>query len=399
MQDTNLISNVPCPDKYVGYADLPNQIFRHCVMNGFDFNLLVVALGESGLGKSTFINSVFATEVYVNAKYAEKIPPISSQTMEVLFYQHVRSSTITILEKGIPLRLTMIDTPGFGDCVNNSECGEKILKCIRERNEEYLNWEASTPRVPMRDTRVHCVIYFVSPTGHRLKQIDIQMLMKLHDKANVIPVIARADSLASEDLLMFKKRILDDIRFNAIKIYDFPSAVLQNSDDLDSFKDLMKHIPFSIVSSTYSEEINNKIVRCLENPVHSDFVLLKNLILRTCATYLVETTHNIMYETYRSKHLASSQFGSAVGGSSNPLEVVEMENARQQVRLEEMRKEFEEKLFKHKRENEEKLIETEKKYNNRIIMEKEDLDKMSLGASSGATSVMESSRISKEAVY
>lgn len=38
-----------------------------------------------------------------------------SQTVEILKH------TVDIEEKGVKLKLTIVDTPGFGDAVNNSE--------------------------------------------------------------------------------------------------------------------------------------------------------------------------------------------------------------------------------------------------------------------------------------
>jgi septin 7 len=66
---------------YVGFANLPNQVHRKSVRKGFQFTVMVVGtshksfssasslipdprLGESGLGKSTLVNTLFNTTLY-----------------------------------------------------------------------------------------------------------------------------------------------------------------------------------------------------------------------------------------------------------------------------------------------------------------------------------------------
>lgn len=51
---------------YIGFATLPEQVHRKSVKRGFDFTLLVV--GESGLGKSTLVNSLFLGDLYKDRK-------------------------------------------------------------------------------------------------------------------------------------------------------------------------------------------------------------------------------------------------------------------------------------------------------------------------------------------
>uniref|UniRef100_A0A1I7XCX2 Septin-type G domain-containing protein n=1 Tax=Heterorhabditis bacteriophora TaxID=37862 RepID=A0A1I7XCX2_HETBA len=46
---------------YWGFANFPNQVFRRAIKDGFNFTLMVV--GRSGLGKSTFINTLFLAEI------------------------------------------------------------------------------------------------------------------------------------------------------------------------------------------------------------------------------------------------------------------------------------------------------------------------------------------------
>jgi len=41
----------------------------------------------------------------------------------------------------------------------------------------------------------------------RLKQIDIEFMRRLHTKVNLIPVIAKADTLTDEEIADFKNRV------------------------------------------------------------------------------------------------------------------------------------------------------------------------------------------------
>jgi hypothetical protein len=72
------------------------------------------------------------------------------------------------------------------------------------------------------DNRVHAVLYFINPTGHSLREIDIEFMRRLGPRANVIPVIAKADSMIPSELAAFKQRVMEDIEYYKIPIYNFP---------------------------------------------------------------------------------------------------------------------------------------------------------------------------------
>ena len=72
------------------------------------------------------------------------------------------------------------------------------------------------------DTRTHVCLYFIQPTGHGLKPIDIEFMRRLHDKVNIIPLIAKADTLTPDEREDFKHEIMREIEMHRINIYEFP---------------------------------------------------------------------------------------------------------------------------------------------------------------------------------
>ena len=90
-------------DGYVGFANLPNQVYRKAVKKGFEFTLMVV--GESGLGKSTLINSMFLTDVY-----SDQYPGPSQRLKKTV---DIDTHKVLLKESGVNLTLTIVDTPGM----------------------------------------------------------------------------------------------------------------------------------------------------------------------------------------------------------------------------------------------------------------------------------------------
>ncbi|XP_063496454.1 uncharacterized protein [Symphalangus syndactylus] len=63
-------------------------------------------------------------------------------------------------------------------------------------------------RHQMPDNRVQCCLSFIASSGHRLKPLDIEFMKRLHVKVNIIPLIAKADTLTPEECQQFKKQSL-----------------------------------------------------------------------------------------------------------------------------------------------------------------------------------------------
>lgn len=54
-----------------------------------------------------------------------------------------------------------------------------------------------------------------------MKALDIELMKKLHDKVNIIPVIAKADTLTPEECAHFKKQVCWVTLNREFDIYEF----------------------------------------------------------------------------------------------------------------------------------------------------------------------------------
>ncbi|KAG5462744.1 MAG: Septin-type guanine nucleotide-binding (G) domain-containing protein, partial [Olpidium bornovanus] len=65
----------------------------------------------------------------------------------------IQAITAEIVEGNVKLRLTVIDTPGFGDFVNNEGSWKPILENIESRFDAYLEQENRVNRAKIVDNR------------------------------------------------------------------------------------------------------------------------------------------------------------------------------------------------------------------------------------------------------
>lgn len=159
--------------------------------------------GESGLGKSTLVNTLFNTSLYPPRERKGPSHDIIPKTVQI------QAISADIEEAGVRLRLTVVDTPGFGDFVNNDESWRPIVDDIERRYDAYLDAENKVNRMNIVDNRIHACVFFIQPTGHSLKPLDIEVMRRLHTKVNLIPVIAKSDTLTDEEIASFKSRVSD----------------------------------------------------------------------------------------------------------------------------------------------------------------------------------------------
>ncbi|TTJ38831.1 Septin-9 [Bagarius yarrelli] len=249
---------------------------------------------------------------------------------------------VVIEEKGVKMRLTVIDTPGFGDQINNENCWEPIVTYINEQYEKYLKEELHVNRkrrIP--DTRVHCCVYFLPATGHRLRPIDVEFMKRLGKIVSIVPVIAKADTLTMDERLEFKQRIRQDLQTHGIRVYpqkeydeDAEDRILNDKIRVREPSNHLENVMWSQCSNqgliySYKEhQVNgNKVLGRktkwgiieVENVEHCEFANLRDLLIRSHLQDLKDVTHYIHYETYRVQRLNESN-ASGLGLSIAALE-------------------------------------------------------------------------------
>ncbi|XP_053240292.1 septin-10 isoform X1 [Podarcis raffonei] len=278
---------------HVGFDSLPDQLVNKSTHQGFCFNILCI--GETGIGKSTLTDSLF------NTSFDDRV--------STHFQPNVRlkAETYELQESNVRLKLTIVNTVGFGDQINKEDSYQPIVDYIDAQFESYLQEELKIKRslYNYHDTRIHVCLYFISPTGHSLKSLDLLTMKNLDSKVNIIPLIAKADTISKSELQKFKIKIMSELVSNGVQIYQFPT----DDESIAKINASMNgHLPFAVVGSTEEVKIGNKIVKArqypwgivqVENENHCDFVKLREMLICTNMEDLREQTHMRHYELYR----------------------------------------------------------------------------------------------------
>nr|XP_002123354.1 septin-11 [Ciona intestinalis] len=296
---------------HVGFDSLPDQLVNKATNQGFCFNILCI--GETGLGKSTLMNTLFNTN-FENEPQHHNMPGVK-----------LKANTYELQESNVRLKLTIVDSVGFGDQINKEESFKPVVEYINQQFENYLQEELKICRslFSYHDTRIHACLYFISPTGHGLKSLDLKTMKNLDNKVNIIPVIAKADIVSKGELHKFKIKIMNELVTNGVQIYQFPT---DDETVAEVNASMNTHLPFAVVGSTEEIKLGNKMVKArqypwgtvqVENENHCDFVKLREMLVRVNMEDLREKTHTKHYELYRRSKLTEMGFIDDNDGGKN----------------------------------------------------------------------------------
>nr|XP_020749395.1 septin-14 isoform X2 [Odocoileus virginianus texanus] len=282
-EDTQKEDNIRCLNVlgHFGFDCLAHQLVDKCVQQGFFFNILCV--GETGIGKSTLIDTLFNT----NLKDKKSSHFYSSVGLKIQTYE--------LQENNVQLKLTVVKTVGYGDQINKEASYQPIVDYLDAQFESYLQEELKIKRSlgDHLDSRVHVCLYFISPTGHSLKSLDI-LTMKNIDSKGLLPFAV----VGSTDEVKVGKR--------TVRGRQYPWGILQ-----------------------------------VENENHCDFVKLRDMLLCTNMEDLKEQTHTRHYERYRRNRLHIMGF-TDMGPNNQPVSFQEIYEAKRQELLEQCQSEEEE---------------------------------------------------------
>lgn len=145
------------------------------------------------------VNQLFNCDIYDQNNPGPSFKPCKTTKIDI--------SRINLVENQVNLYLNVIDTPGFGNFLDNTNCCDEIMNFIDKKFDEYLIAETKFGQTNNHDFRVHCCLYFIQPTGHSLKELDIEFMKKLCNKVNLVPIIGKADTLTTDELHEFKKNV------------------------------------------------------------------------------------------------------------------------------------------------------------------------------------------------
>jgi len=157
-----------------------------------------------------------------------------------------------------------------------------------------------------------------------------------------------------------KQKVIQEIRANQIKIYDFPEC---DEDEDDEFKELTKElkqaVPYAVIGSNTTIDIRGKKVRGrhypwgiveIENPNHCDFIKLRTMLI-TYMQDLKEVTQDFHYENYRAQRLSTppgspgiESKNKTVSATGAPVDMVDAQGSVAHVDKDQMLKQKEEEL-------------------------------------------------------
>mmetsp|Transcript_2593 Transcript_2593/g.2701 ORF Transcript_2593/g.2701 Transcript_2593/m.2701 type:complete len:476 (-) Transcript_2593:244-1671(-) len=249
------------------------HIFKHNKqrMEYEETSINILVVGEVGVGKSTFIQE------FLSLKFDCGHVAIRPNTYEIKSYKG------TLSGEGLQVNVKMYDSPGYGKLIECNQWSQglvsflkgKFMRHNQKKRQQAMDLDdGNSPKV-LRDSRIHLCLYFLN--GPRIKDDDIFSIKKLQHYVNILPIIAKSDTLTVEEIRQLKQDIIIEAEKNALSFFDVTKC-----PGFDHFQQALSDgplgfsPPFAIVSHTRQYSWGE----CQRNnPEHSEFEKLSNLLV------------------------------------------------------------------------------------------------------------------------
>lgn len=272
--------------KGIGISHLPNQRYRSFCRKGVNYNIMVV--GSGGVGKSTFINRLFRTDIIPknvsdNATITFKDNYNLSETIDMPETYDYRDALlnfeiteIEMADSKFHVNIGVTEVDNVGDKIDNTDCWISIKNYINDLYNDYYLQSRENVKALVKDRRIHVCIYFIDSCGNPARETDICVMKEISKICNIIPVISKCDILLNDEMDFFYDKILREIEKQQIEIY-YPEG--------DTIKP-----PYFVMSQRCGRwgNIND----------NSDFSIVKDVLIQNGMIDLIEKTEQF-YEFYR----------------------------------------------------------------------------------------------------
>ena len=206
------------------------------------------------------------------------------------------------------LQVTLVDTPGYGESLDAQESFDVVEQYIDGLFERQLRAESSwsprdAERLRLQDPLVHVCLYFIAP--HRLKHMDIAFMRALHKKVNIVPIIAKSDTMTTKEKEEFKQQLRETLQREGIEAYAFDQGVIRSMEAQDKCE---YQQPWAVIGSTdaFLDAGHQVYLRkypwgdaLSSEPAHSDLPALRNLLMWSGQWHDLKMAARSKYEIWR----------------------------------------------------------------------------------------------------